>query len=258
MVIKSYPRLTTVSLALSLELALSSLLPATAMYPSTQQQPPAFSQREFLAQRRSRLKFKVPGIRPSRNLEGGAARGGCGSVGGQKMQMKALQPESNIGLTTVGKPTFYFQISSTSVEEAKFLLLNAKGDTIIYEQTFPLTKTGGIKSFTLPADAEALQPGTEYTWELVANCDPEDQKGNPRVQGSIKRVQPEQKFLSDLARVSMRDRVALYAEAGYWYDSLKTLADLRSANPNNSDLISDWQDLLESVGLGKVAKEPLL
>jgi hypothetical protein len=258
MVIKFYPRLTTVSLALSLEIALSSLLPAIAMSASTQQQQPAFSQREALAQRRARLRFKVPGIRPSRNLEGGTARGGCGPVGANKIQMKALQPDSNIGLTTAGKPTFFFQISPTSVEEAKFILLNAKGDEIIYEQTFPLTKTGGVRSFTLPADAEALQPGKEYTWELVANCDPEDQKGNPRVQGSIKRIEPSQKLASDLARASMLERVALYADAGYWYDSLKTLADLRSTNPNDSTLINDWNDLLESAGLGKVAKEPLL
>ena len=258
MVIKSYPRLTTVSLALSLELALSSLLPVTAMSPSPQQQQSAFSQREILAQRRSRLKFKIPGIRPSRNLEGGAARGGCGSVEGSKIQMKALQPGTNIGLTITGKPTFFFQISSSSVEEATFKLLNAKGDTIIYEKTFPLTKTGGVMSFTLPADAEALDVGKEYTWELVANCDPLDQQGNPRVQGSIKRVQPDQKLASDLARASIRDRVGLYAEAGYWYDSLKILADLRSNNPKDSTLISDWNDLLESAGLGQVAKQPLL
>jgi hypothetical protein len=45
--------------------------------------------------------------------------------------MKALLPDTNIGLTTTGKPTFFFQISPTSVEEGKFLLLNAKDDTII-------------------------------------------------------------------------------------------------------------------------------
>src|SRR5919199_432197 len=262
MVMKSYPRLTTVSLALSLELPLTSLLPATAMSPSTQQQQPAFSQREFLAQRRARLKFKIPGIRPSRNLEGGTARapkpGHCKADEGKVIQMQALQPDTNIGLTITGKPTFFFQISSSSVEEATFKLLNAKGDTIIYEKTFPLTKTGGVMSFTLPADAEALDVGKEYTWELVANCDPLDQQGNPRVQGSIKRVQPDQKLASDLARASIRDRVGLYAEAGYWYDSLKILADLRSNNPKDSTLISDWNDLLESAGLGQVAKQPLL
>jgi hypothetical protein len=258
MVIQSYPRLTVVSLALSLELALSSILPAIAISPSTQQQHSQPSPQLALAQRRSRLRFKVPGIRPSRNLEGGAARGGCGVDDANKIQMKALLPDSNIGLTTTGKPTFFFQISPTSVEEGKFILLDATGDTIIYEKTFPLRQTGGVMSFTLPADADALEVGKEYTWELVLNCDPEDQRGNPRVEGSIKRLQPSQKLASDIARIPMRDRAGVYAEAGYWYDSLKTLADLRSTNPNDSTLINDWNDLLESAGLSKLAKEPLL
>jgi hypothetical protein len=257
MVIQSYPRLTVVSLALSLELALSSILPAIAISPSTQQHP-ILSQREMLTPRRARLRFKVPGIRPSRRLEGGAARGGCGVDAANKIQMKALQPDTNIGLTTAGKPTFFFQISPTSVEEGKFLLLNAKGNEIIYEKAFPLKKTGGVMSFTLPDDADALEVGREYIWELVVNCDPEDQRGNPRVQGSIKRLPASQKLASDLAKVSLRERVALYAEAGYWYDSVKTIADLRSTNPNDSTLINDWNDLLESAGLSQVAKEPLL
>lgn len=258
MVIQSYPRLTVVSLALSLELALSSILPAIAISPSTQQQHSQPSPQLALAQRRSRLRFKVPGIRPSRRLEGGIARGGCGVDDAKKIQMKALLPDSNIGLTTAEKPTFFVQISPTSVEEGKFLLLNAKGNEIIYEKTFPLTKTGGVTSFTLPDDADALEVGKEYTWELIVNCDPEDQKGNPRVQGSIKRIQPSQQLASNLARASMRDRAAVYAEAGYWYNSLKTLADLRSTNPNDSTLMNDWYDLLESAGLSQVAKEPLL
>lgn len=260
MVIQSYPRLTVVSLALSLELALSSILPAIAISPSTQQQHSQPSPQSVLAQRRSRsrLRFKIPNISPSRRLEGGIARGGCGVDDANKIQMKALLPDTNIGLTTAGKPTFFFQISPTSVEEGKFLLLNAKGNEIIYEKTFPLTKTGGVTSFTLPDDADALEVGKEYTWELIVNCDPEDQRGNPRVQGSIKRLQPSQKLASDLARASMRDRAAVYAEAGYWYNSLKTLADLRSTNPNDSTLMNDWYDLLESVGLNQVAKEPLL
>jgi hypothetical protein len=175
--------------------------------------------------------------------------------GGKKIQIEALLPKTNIGLTTAGKPTFFFQISPTSAKEATFTLFD---DDTMYEKTFPLTKTGGIISFTLPDDAKALEVGKEYAWKLEANCKPDDPEANPRVQGSIKRIQPSQKLTNDLTKVPMRDRVALYAEAGYWYDTLKTLADLRSTNPNDSTLIDDWKDLLESAGLSQVAKAFLL
>lgn len=269
MLIKSYSRLVTLFFALSVELVISSILPATAISSYTEQQQLAFSHGELIAQRRSRrsrLRFKVPGIKPSRNLGAGAARGNCGVVGAKTVQMRALLPNTKIGLTTTGHPTVFFQISPTSVEEAKFILLNAKGDTIIYEKTFSLNKTGGVLSFTLPADADALEVGEEYTWELAVLCDPDDQVGNPRVQGSVKRIEPSSMFTQKLANAPIRDRVVLYAEGdqnsgvegGYWYDAIKTLADLRLANPNDPTLISDWKELLDSAGLSAVDQELLL
>ena len=124
-----------------------------------------------------------------------------------------------------------------------------------------LTKTGGIISFTLPADANALEMGREYSWEVSevsALCDPDDQRGNPRLKESIQRIEPSQELASDLAKASLRDRVALYAEQGFWYDTLKALAELRFVNPNDPTLANDWKELLDSVGLSAIDRQPLL
>ena len=259
MVIKSYQRLTALFLVLFLELAMLSILSAIATASDTEQQRSPFTKAELLAQRRrARLRFKVPNIRPSGNLEGGIARGNCDLDGAKKLQMKVLLPNSNIGLTTAERPTFFFQISQTSVREAKFILLNAKGDTIIYDQNFPLTKTGGVISVTLPADREALEVGKEYRWELAVLCDPDDQTGNPRIQGAIQRIQPSHQLVNDLGKASVRDRVDLYANEGFWYDTLKTMADLRLANPNDPTLANDWKELLDYAGLSTIDREPLL
>lgn len=252
MVIKSYQCLATLSLAFFLELAMSTSLPGTATSLSNRQQEPALSGGEIVAQRRSRLRFKVPNIRPTGNLEGGAARGNCST---EEIEMKALLPNTNIGLTTAQKPTFFFQISKTSAKEAKFSLWNAKGGDP-YQTQFPLTNTGGVISFTLPADAPPLEVGKEYHWELAAICDTGDgdQGGNTHVQGAITRVQPSPTFTSQLQAASARDRVALYAQEGYWHDALKALADLRSANPNDPSLVSDWTDLLNPDDLNTSAQ----
>ena len=231
---------------------MSTSLPGTATSPSPRQQEPALSGGEIVAQRRSRLRFKVPNIRPTGNLEGGAARGNCST---EKIEIKALLPNTNIGLTTAQKPTFFFQISKTSAKEAKFSLWNATGGDS-YETQFPLTNTGGVMSFTLPADAPPLEVGKEYHWEVALVCNPDDgdQGGKTRVQGAITRVQPSPTFASQLQAASPRDRVALYAQEGYWYDALKALADLRSANPNDPSLVSDWTDLLNSDELNTSAQ----
>jgi hypothetical protein len=87
MVIKSYRYLKTLSLALAVELAMSSGLSATAIQYSQQQQPQN-SRGELLALQR-RLRFSVRGLRPSRGLRGGAARGGCLS---EKDSLKLILP----------------------------------------------------------------------------------------------------------------------------------------------------------------------
>jgi hypothetical protein len=267
---KSFLPLTTLSLALSLELVISTSLPATAKSQSNSvldlQGP---NRRESVGQllaRRARLGFKVPRIRASRNRYGGAARGSCSLDQTSQLEMKTLLPDTNIGLTVAAQPTFFFLISNTSateVKEAKFILLHENHeenrDDIIYQTTLPLSGKGGVMSVTLPPEAGALEVGKEYRWEAQVSCSGDgDESSNPHIDGSIKRVQPDAELARKLEKASPRDRVALYAKAGYWNSSLETLAKLRLANPNDQELKDDWQELLETVGLGTIAQEPLV
>ena len=55
-----------------------------------------------------------------------------------------------------------------------------------------------------------------------------------------------------------RDRAAIYAASGIWYDSLATLVELRQKRLDDAALKNDWQSLLESVDLAKIAQEALV
>jgi Domain of Unknown Function (DUF928) len=255
---KSYLRLTTLGFALLLEPMMMAIMPATASQLPLLTQPKLIHG-ELLALQRRRLGFKIPGLKPSGNLTGGAARGSsCNTEGLGKVDVVALMPQTKIGLTVAQKPTFLFRVSKTSIQEAKFKLLNAKGDTIIYDKNFPLTNTGDVTSFTLPDDAPALEIGKEYQWELVVNCDPDDPAGNPRVKTAIKRVEPSSILVDKLAQAQPNERADLYAQEGIWLDALSTLAKLRIANPNDAELQEEWTSLLESVGLKHIATIPVI
>ena len=253
---KNWLHLTTLGLVLVLEPMMMANLPATATQNSLLAKPQVTHGNLVALQRR--IRFGVRNLRPSYNLSGGAARGNCNADGTEKIDVVALMPDTNIGLTVAEKPTVFFRVSKTSVQEAKFNLLNEKGDTIIYDKTIPLTSTGDVMSFTLPADAPALEVGKEYQWELVVNCDPDDQGGNPRVRTAIKRVQPSSTLMSKLAQAKPSDRPSLYADEGIWIDALSTLAKLRVANPNDSELKEEWTTLLTSAGLQALATAPLI
>lgn len=259
--IKTHHCLKTLSLALSLELAMSTSLPAVATEYTLGQQPLVSAKEVLIAQRRrARLRFRVPNLRASGNLRGGAARGNCSVDGISKVEVVPLVPTTNIGLTVAAKPTFFFQVSKSAAKEAKFSLLNKEGDDTLYEKTFPLTSTGGVMSFTLPADAQTLEVNKEYRWSLEVICDTQDgdQGGNTHVEGAVKRVTPEAPIAQELNNAPISDRLTIYTQAGYWYDTVKTLAQLRLDNPNDSTLKEEWTDLLDEVGLNTIAQQPLV
>lgn len=59
---------------------------------------------------------------------------------------------------------------------------------------------------------------------------------------------------SQLAKAALRDRVALYAANGIWFEALNTAGELRRRNPNDTS----WAALLQAVGLNNLANEPIV
>jgi hypothetical protein len=263
MVIKSYRYLKTLSLALAVELAMSSGLSATAIQYSQQQQPQN-SRGELLALQRRRLGFSVRGLRASRGLRGGAARGGCLS---EKDSLKLILPlvasnpadDKVYSVSTIAAhPKFFVYIPQTTAQTAKFTLLN-NNEEYIGEATFGLTGTPGVVSFSLPSNAPSLEVGKTYKWSVQIVCETGDgdNGGNPTAEGEVERIQPPA-TLVNIGQVAPSERPRLYAESQVWYESISSLAELQYTNPKDLELKKDWVYLLKSVNLDTVAEAPLL
>lgn len=52
-------------------------------------------------------------------------------------------------------------------------------------------------------------------------------------------------------------RAEVYAERGFWYDTLTTLARLRRDRPHNQTITLEWRELLESVNLEPLADKDI-
>jgi hypothetical protein len=203
----------------------------------------------------AQAQFKPPNRGAPSNTAGGATRGNSFCVTG-KTPLTVLVPSSHIGLTTTAHPTFFVYVPPTSAKSAEFVLQDAK-DNDIYRTTVELTGTPGIVSLSLPETAPPLEMGKDYLWYFSIVCQPKDRLEDVFVSAWVQRVQPTKAVVDTLKRVAPRDRPGVYAKASYWYDTLSTLAELRRSKPNDASLNSDWTQLLNSVGLSKVAKEPL-
>jgi len=171
----------------------------------------------------------------------------------------ALIPDTNLGLTAEKYPTFFWSVPPTPARTAEFVLSNEKKQEI-YKTTFAITGSPGVVSLTLPASATLppLELNKNYAWTFSLICNPSDPSAVDFVQGWVQRVVLNPEVGNQLTKAAPRDRPAIYAGAGIWNDTLKSLSELRRANPRDRTLAADWETVLKSVGLEIVAKAPLV
>ncbi len=198
---------------------------------------------------------------PNRGLpgrrEGGGTRGPC------PPSITALIPTSTMGRTALSQPTllYYFPVS---LENAwvEFELANEDDDTL-YKTSFKLSNTEpGIVSLNLAEqeNAPTLEVNQSYHWYLTIKCDPDslDASSDVLVHGWINRVALNSSQVSQLEEAQPNEQLQFYAQEALWYEMLNTVAELRRSNPDDLTLKQTWSDLLNSVGLDRIAQQPLV
>lgn len=211
---------------------------------------------QLQARIRSRIRFRLPSRGAPTGAIIGAVRGWSGECRNTPV---ALLPKTNLGLTTAAQPTIFLYIPPNSATSAKFVLQNGSIEQV-YTTKLSIPSTSGVIGVTIPAQvASSLEVDKNYLWSFSISCDADDPNSDRAyVQGWIVRSNPSATTIRQLKTADPYERPAIYANEGYWYDTLATLAELRRANPKDTSLISEWSDLLKSVGLDSVAEKPLV
>ncbi|MCC5638784.1 DUF928 domain-containing protein [Nostoc sp. CHAB 5844] len=173
-----------------------------------------------------------------------------------------LVPENHPVLTTVEQPKLFFYLPKTAKTfiQGFELIVQDADKKVIYKQKYKVNQKSGIFSLDLPVNKNQplLEVGREYNWIFLVICNNSDRSLDQVVAGTVKQIVPDKNLTSKLKTASPRERAALYAANGIWYDSLAILAQLRRQRPNDAALQTDWQSLLESVKLANIVPEPLL
>lgn len=208
---------------------------------------------------RANVSFDPPGSGKPDDTAGGASRGGeCPqeviSVGGCVIP---LMPGSKEGLTTSGRPTFFFYIPKNSVKEVFFSLVDENNKNI-YQTKIPLAGKSGIIQFLLPENAPLLEVGKNYRWAFVMIDEQGLRPDSPAVKGRIRRIETDSALQAQLQNVTPLERAVLYGKNGIWYETLASLAEARKLQPSDTYLVGQWEQLLKSVGLEAIATQPLL
>jgi hypothetical protein len=161
-----------------------------------------------------------------------------------------------LGLTAAERPNFWFYVPYplTPERSVKFMLQDETGKDIYQATLSGSATTPGVMDFVLPPTVPALEVGKWYHWFFTVYCNEEEPV---LVDGWVSRVTLNPSLETQLAQAKPREKIALYRQAGIWYEALTILAQLRRQNPNDASLKAEWTSLLQSIGLEPIAQEPI-
>ncbi|MBE9042434.1 DUF928 domain-containing protein [Oscillatoriales cyanobacterium LEGE 11467] len=178
-----------------------------------------------------------------------------GTRGNELPTLTALLPPTQHGQTRLARPTFYVYIPPTASKQVFFSIQDEDGNPL-YHTMLNISGEGGTVGVTLPENSPELEVGKNYLWAL-APIEPNGilRPDNLSVVGWVKRVET---FIPTENTSDPVELATEYGASGLWYETLEILAKAQLDRPGDETLRSEWNDLLEQVGLESVAIQPIL
>ncbi|MGK7920947.1 MAG: DUF928 domain-containing protein [Trichodesmium sp.] len=184
----------------------------------------------------------------------GGTRGNCFYQNQKPLTPLIPKTNNKLELTLASHPTIFIYLPENKATAAEFILEDSNQEKV-FSKTVLLPDSQGIVHIEISSDQPELKVGKNYNWKFILICEQAVDAG--MVKGSIKRVNPSPDFTTKLQETPEKDRWLIYSEAGIWYETLMNLAEQIRSHPNDRKLSSEWENLLNSVGLNNVATEPL-
>jgi hypothetical protein len=235
--------------------------------------PPLFAAKPTKTRPASRIKFKMPKLPPKSppgNRSGNASRG-CEppnvvlvpEIQGPISEGSATTITQVWGNTASERPTFWVATGGASQTNSSVeFVLQTEDGSDLYRTTLPTTDTATVLPIALPSTV-SLVVETRYHWFITSRATMmcptpaglRQKKSNAYSEGWVERVAINPMLASKLKGASSMEQAALYADAGLWFEAITVLGELRSREPKTAQ--SDWEALLESVGLQEQGQIPI-
>ncbi|MEA5619380.1 DUF928 domain-containing protein [Cronbergia sp. UHCC 0137] len=188
---------------------------------------------------------------PQRTVGGGRRGASCISVESGKPSLTALMPtRANQGNTVANNPQLYWYIPKTTATIGE-LVVKDELENEIYQTNFTVPGSPGIVKLTIPESA-TLKTGQKYRWFFTLICNPEDRSQDEYTYGSLQKTTLSSSLDSYLDAATPLKKAEIYAKYNIWQETLSNIAELKTEKPK------EWEELLKSVGLEAIAKEPFL
>jgi hypothetical protein len=164
--------------------------------------------------------------------------------------MIAVAPE-HVGLTSREKPILYWYLAKLpeGEPEIEFTMADAKSPDPLAQTTLPTPARPGLQRIDLATLGVTLPASVEYRWAVALRLDPARPSRDIVALGWIERSDTPESVAAKLGQAGPVEIPLIYAEAGFWYDTLGTLSDLIDQYPENDSLTRARTELLKQGGL---------
>lgn len=179
----------------------------------------------------------------------GHVRGGDDVI----LTLTVLAPE-HVGLTTQEQPCLFWYQSKAAKTRFELTISQAHEVEPLLEVKLDTPVTDGIRRFRLADYNVRLKPDVEYRWTVAMVIDPENRSKDVLASGVIKRVASPPSLVKRLTTAQESDRAFVYADEGFWYDSLQALSNQIDSQPEAKMLRQQRGIFFMQVGLPDAAR----
>lgn len=172
------------------------------------------------------------------------------------LTLTVLAPE-HVGLTTKPQPKLYWYQSKAYRTHFELVITEAKSPQPLLEVRFARQERDGIQCLNLADHRVTLTPGLEYRWSVAMVTDEENRSSDVVASGGIKLVSAPESLRKRLVDASPSHLPFIYADEGFWYDSLEALCHLIDEQPTNKSLFEQRAVFFMQVGLNEAARHDL-
>ncbi|MBV6622416.1 MAG: DUF928 domain-containing protein [Rivularia sp. (in: Bacteria)] len=165
-----------------------------------------------------------------------------------KSPLRALIANNGKDFTVAEYPHLLFNVPFTEkkISNIEFVLKDPAELKTVYRTAIKLKGKPGIMKVSIPQQSQyALKANKDYRWNLILYC-----LGN-------KTDEPDQVLTGWIRRIPTTSQLTTqeyqsYIENNIWYDGISLLAQNYFANPENSKLKVDWNNLSKSLKWGNL------
>lgn len=191
-------------------------------------------------------------VPPKRGAPLARVGGGSRGIDDNLPYISVITPD-HVGFTSQSQPVLYWYISDAMKTRFEFALINDDDIDPLIEVTSEQEMQAGLNSINLADHGVSLEPGVAYQWSVALVEDANKRSADIVSSGQIELLELTDAQKTQLENATAGERVSIFANEGYWYDTFAGLSDLIAADPGNSDLLAQRAALLEQIGLPAVS-----